>query len=389
MTKAPLLLLPGLLLSFSVRAFEPAAIPVGDAELTPQISLEYFSDDNVFAQANNAFESPGLIIQPEVEFRASRGLNAVTLGYKGYYQQYTDAENLDYNDHQLSAGSVFEFSSRSKLTLSGLLEQKSEKPGYGLMDDADESLEALIEYNNNRLGGVYHYGSASSVGGLEFGLDIENKDYQNEPAETDGYSYSSVKPNFTFLYRLSPDTRLTVGLDYASYNHNDGDIASLDRSTYGVTVGSRWQITGRSGGNLKVGYGSRDFKTNDREDDSSALLSLGAYWLPLSYSRFDLDVSRSFVVETSTPTIKNQLTANWRHAWSSRVSSFVNVRYADLDSDDDSDDQTTTTAKLGFDVSLSRWSALTFAASNTDRDAQDIDNTFKRQQFSVGFKLSL
>ena len=368
-----------------------SSIKLGATELTPTLQLIYFSDNNVFASESDEMDDKGYILAPTLSWRADKGLNSLTASYQGEMARHSELDEVDYSDHKLALEADLEFSIRSRLNLVARQLNEHEAPGgTGLSRRLDATVDGVTEYKDTEIAALYHYGARKAKGGLEFGLEYVERDYDNNPQVTDGYSFSRVKPTFTFLYAISPDTRLTTGIEYTAFNYEESDrIISLDNNNFFIFGGAVWEVTGKSGGSAKLGYGDRNFNSKNRKDDSSGILNLRAFWRPRDYSRISIDAQRYFSVDTGSPSIYSEILASWRHDWSGRVSTTLSYQWNDVNSDDNTDDQTITT--LGFDVNVRvrRWAELTFSAKNSSSDAQIQDYEYDKQWLGVGLSLSL
>lgn len=378
------------LVSASALAFDPAPIPMGDSDLVPQLGVSYFSNSNVFAARDDETESTGVKIKPELQWVADKGLSFVSLGYRGDYTRFSDVDNRDYNDHTYELDSRLEFNSRSKLSLDISFKRGHEEPGFGLSTSYNPVAESVLKYDSFKAAFLYYYGAETARGGLEFGLDSVSVDFTNNKSATEGYNRKSIIGSATFLYTISGAVKLTSGLELDTTDYDKRlNFAELDNQKLFAFIGSRWDLTGKSGGTIQVGYGNRSFSANSRDDDSTFQLRLVGFWYPLRHSHVELEAHREFVVEVASPSVKDSFLLDWTYDWSSRVASHASVDYITLNSDFDPDDQKSLKLSAGLDVSLSRWMALTLTAENFDRTSSNEGWEFGRQIYTVGLKLSL
>ncbi|MCB1757613.1 MAG: outer membrane beta-barrel protein, partial [Gammaproteobacteria bacterium] len=152
---------------------------------------------------------------------------------------------------------------------------------------------------------------------------------------------------------------------------------------------ANWDITGKSGGSAKIGYGGQNFDSNTRDDNNSTLFRVGTYWTPVEYSRFSLDLERDFALDTNTSSIRSFLNLGWRHTWSSRVATSANFILVDINSDDDTDDSTRETLSLEFIIKLRRWVDLNLIGKKTTNDANLDEYEYEKQWLGLGVTLRL
>lgn len=374
-----------ILVPSDLLALNGAEIKIGESQLTPELQLIYFQDDNVFATSDETVEDSGYLIIPTLEWSANKGLTELSLNYKGEIASHSDESRIDYSDHDLSFRGYAEFSSRSRLL--GVLRHSisHEAPGTGRSRDLDSELNGITDFNDTGFSANYSYGAKTAKGGLEFGLEYANRDYQNNSEVTDGFSFSRLTPSVEFLYAISADTRLTTGLEYSVFDYEKAQgITESDNDTYFVFVGAKWDITGKSGGSLRIGYGGQNNKSNLKEDQTTSLLRLGTYWQPVSYSRFNLDAERSFSVDSITPSITNTLLFNWSHTWSERIFTQASFSRVETESDSDEDENARDTTTLGINLKLRRWIDLNLIGKNTANSSPNKDDEFDKQWIGFG-----
>ena len=118
-------------------------------------------------------------------------------------------------------------------------------------------------------------------------------------------------------------------------------------------------------------------------------LAATAYWTPLSYSRFNLRLNRNFAVDTTSNTVATTAAATWRHDWSSRFRSFVDIKHQDYQSDVDTDDRTLDSARLRLGVGVTQWLALTGEVAKEWSASPSELLDFEREWMAVGLEVEL
>lgn len=368
---------------------QAAGIKIGDTSLVPTVGVTYLNDDNVFADKYDAIESSGLKITPELYWIADSGLNNVAISYAGEMVSFSDAKEADYSKHQLEVTTKLEFSGRSRLMASiGLRNGQAQYNDY-LSRGLSQSSE-LIEYKANNLNLRYRYGASNARGNLEFTFTGGSVDYTNYDEITAGYSYSYYKPSATLLYAVSGDTRVLAGISLINYNYdNSVNFDELDHQQLDVFTGLEWDATGKSGGDVRVGLGRRDNSVGSKKNTSTMILDVGAYWLPTNYSRFELDGSRRFAVDSTSSAVRTELIAAWKHDWSSRTYSKLKTTWLDFDSDTKIDQITQTQLGLELGYKLYRWLGVRVEVNATNATSPDDRLEYKRQWLGIGLDASL
>ncbi len=234
-------------------------IKLGESSLFPAISLIYFNDDNVFATSKSEVESKGLEIVPELLWVADIGSNNISMNYKANLVSFADTDNADYSDHSLNINSNLTFSRRSQLELDVRLRKQHISFGDNLSRTLDENTDEAIETDQNELRAIYKYGADTARGNLEFEFLVRSIDYTNLGVLTDGFGFNLIKPTVTFLYGVSADTRIVAGISSSAFNYEKSDsIIELDSQDIEIFSGAVWEITGKSGGDFRIGFSDRD-----------------------------------------------------------------------------------------------------------------------------------
>ncbi len=366
-----------------------ADFKIGDTSLIPLLGLTYFSDDNVFADKDNAIESTGLKIRPELYWVADRGLNNIAVRYVGEFVSYNDASEADFTKHEAGVSTKLEFSGRSRLNASLLFKTSPVVYGVYLSRDLAQSSEP-IEYKSNKLNLTYRYGARSARGNLEFRFLAGSLDYTNFDEITNGFNYSYYKPSATLLYAVSGDTRVLAGLAFANYDYdNSRESEQRDNQRLDIFTGVEWEATGKTGGDFRIGLGDRDNDSSARKDSSTMILELGAYYLPTNYSRIELDGSRRFAVDSSSSAVRSELIAAWKHDWSSRTYTQFSTEWLDYDSDTKLDQRTQTKLGLQLGYRLYRWLGVRLEGNTTNATSPDDQLEYKKQWLGIGVDASL
>lgn len=377
-------------LSFSVYPQVSTAagegISIGNSRVSPSLRAEWFDATNVFPSADEQVDSTGVMLRPGLAFKTETGDTEFEVGYDGNFAAYDDAEDADYDDHNIYANGEMTFSSRSRLSLSGNVAQKHIRYGARLSRTLSTGDEP-ITYKETGLTLTHTYGAMDARGNLRTELDYGSRDYDNYPALTDGLGLTTIEPSVALLYSVSSDARALVGLSYQMLDYEDGDNG--DSGTLGFFTGSEWEATGKTGGTARVGVSRRDFDAANRDNDTTMTIAATAYWTPLSYSRFDLRVYRDFALDTISTTVFTSVAVTWRHGWTSRLQSFVDIKREDYQSDLDTDDRTLDTARLRLGLGVAQWMALTAEVAKEWSASPSELLDFEREWMAVGVQVEL
>jgi len=222
---------------------------LGEADLYPAVRLEYRSDSNVFLDSENETDGSGFRVVPELLYVAGKGQISLKAQYKGDYHN-SDVSAASYADHALSFQTEAEFSGRLRGGAELSFEFDHQDIGTRFTRGiADENTDA-VEFNRTGLTVFGNYGANSARGNIELGLVVENVDFTNQSALTDGESNATVEPYGIFSMRVSPDIRATAELRFGATDY-DNDL--LDRTDTTFLLGINIAPARKLSGFVKVG----------------------------------------------------------------------------------------------------------------------------------------
>jgi len=360
-----------LLMSGTVLAVDPAPVRLGDSNLFPEISLTYFSDDNVFRTETNESSATGVIVEPRLRWVADKGVTRILGEYRGKVSR-SGISSADADEHELSIGLDTEFSRRSRFSTSLSFTRETEQRGTGLTTgDSDVLRDSNI--NNDILFNVAHeYGANNARGNLETGLDIRDFSFQNNEALTRNSNFSLISPYVTLSLRTGTVARTFLELRYGLF---DFDVDTNDRDEINAFAGIKLNDADRIGGEAKIGVINTSFADSNRVDGSDLGLEISGYIRPVSFSTFILTVERSiFNIDdvtngaSTSAAIKDEFELDWRHQWSNRLSHRVTLNLDVVERDCTSASDLTTGTEAELILNIRRWLDIGFGGRQRERD---------------------
>lgn len=354
--------------------------------------------DNAYRTEADPVDSSRFILSPTVNWVADKGLTKLTAQYSGSYAS-ADESNLDYADHSLEFAGQTEFSKRSRAQASLGFSFSHEDAGTYLSRGLAQGLDELTMRNEVQLNLEHTYGVQTARGNIVTGLDYRDFDYSNNSQLTDGAGQSQLSPYVDFSLRISGDSRGFLRLRHTTYS---ADLASRDGSALEASLGLKWDISGRSGGQFTLGQSTRSFDSG-ADDQSTAVYGLTAFFNPRDFSRFQVTALREFAGITSSvasfqgqDSISDQLRFRWDYDWSSRFSHTAMIFRDSISRECPDQDTDRVTAELEINLAVRRWLSFGAGISTESRstgscseatDTQGFD--FDRQQFSVYTRVTL
>jgi hypothetical protein len=187
---------------------------------------------------------------------------------------------------------------------------------------------------------------------------IDYDDDRNAFRERTDNSYSAY-----VFYKLRPKTALFVQYNFIDIHYDDN--RSLDSYEHNLVGGVQWDVTAKTKGLFKAGYGIKEFK-NTGEDDSNFLLETQVHYkfTPKTSFRF-LAFSKTSETDVvvASHIVSSGIEGEYQQMLTARITglarlSYVNDEYSDnftFGGQTGQRDDNTTQASIGLQYRLRRW----------------------------------
>lgn len=381
--------------SQQVVAVETAVpIRVGESNLYPSLRLDYLQTDNTFRTSTGEIESAATIVRPRLRWEADRSVTSLSAVYVGAFST-ADESRTDYQDHRLGFSLETNFSKRSNLKTVLGFEQHHEPLGTGLSRDDSTAPDEQNKNTQVDFKIEHTYGASQARGNLLTGLDLINRYYTNNKAQTRFSNRFVVEPYLIFYIRHAGDTRWFLDLRYAQLNF---DESVSDGANIRSFVGVAWESTGKTGGEAKIGGVTRSYDAG-QPTQSTAAIDIQLYYNTSSISRFDFRAVREFegLVDSQTAldgkeAIVNRLALSWDYKWSSRFRHRISIANNSFERECPfANDSAENQASLELTYQVRRWLAFGANAKAYSRSSDTCGDTaaqvntsdYDRQQFGI------
>lgn len=311
----------------------PVAMPVGPLEFAPLLEIAESYDDNIFQR--NALQKGSFINQVHAggQLSLERQLNRYLLTYVMQSSVYHDSPQDDYVDNYVGMNTHTEFTSRNRLDFGVSYLNSHYRRGVFLGRDLLTPPTQQNEPDQYYMFGgdlTYRYGHPKNRGNLELKLSAQDYTFENNFNRTAQQERTQLSVTPGFYYRLMPNTRLLTQVETAWLNHKDNAATDADYIKQRFLVGATWAYSTKTTGMARIGYLRQDYVNNKQENYNGITWDVNARWLPLSYSKLDLGVSRD--VNPSVNAIPNlreldRVRLGWTHDWNSRVTTQLSGAY--------------------------------------------------------------
>lgn len=391
--KMKLLVVSLSLLSGSVLAIEPASIKTDSGiELTPLLDSKLEHDSNIYNSSNNEKSSGKLILNPSVNLTLDDALNSYTFGASLEHGTFFSSSEDNYLDSNLLAEVHLEPAENKRVDLSYTYGWLTELRGTGLSEGAGESLTEANEFKQHDASFRYEYGLVTSS---RFAVISNFRDtkYRNNRLITQFRDSNNISMGAEFLHAYSAITDLTFDIEQSkiSYDQIDQTGVSRDSHVLDYRVGARWEATALTTGIVKVGYQTKTFKEDLRNNFYGLSWLVQAQWSPLTYSQFTISSNAGSVDPDLFGDYIDQkgIAVSWQHAWSEMIAtsvqfSFTNDDFSGFDREDDSQE-----LSLGITHNTARWIESSFYVSFQEKESNLDQFAFDKTIVGVNFTVSM
>ncbi len=359
-----------------VSAQEAAPLKLGETQLFPAVRIDYVSIDNLYRQATDEVSGTGVVVKPELVWRADRRLLTLDAQYTGGFGMYSE-DGLDYDDHFFRLQGVGDISSKQRLATNLSFRKIHEDQGVGQTASVVGQLDELIEISVLSAQAEYTYGAKDARGNLSGGLLLQSVSYTNLEEFIDGDDYSHVRPYAVFSLRLSPDTRLLAEVRFDTLDFDDD---SRDRQETSLLAGVGLSTSSKLSGDARIGMVRASFDENSNADTTELIAEVGVDYAPRSFSRFSFSFDRNFETVDQNDTnagrsVIDDASIVWTHDWSSRYQTQARLSLLDYDRECPFIDDQTVGAGIELNYQVRRWLQLGISGAQASRTVSACDNT--------------
>jgi hypothetical protein len=303
----------------------------------------------------------------------------VTLGAET--GQYFDSSEDNYENFQLAAETFGQLTRRMSVKLLG--EYLFGHDPRGSTDR--EAGSSPDTWHTISVRGGLSYGRRLARGRIEAEAGLTTRRYDDYvyAEKLDDKDVFDLKS--TFFYKIGPRTQLLLSAGYANTDYKS-DLSAQDNTGYHFGTGVTWQATGKTSGEVRVGYSQREYDDVSRDSFSGITWDAAVRWSPLNRSIIDLSVGR----QTSETTgiigdyvLTNAYGVAWTHAWTPRIASKASVDFIERDYANSALSDDITSYTLGLSYQFRRWLAFGGGVSSSQRDSTDSSRDYKRNTYSL------
>jgi len=382
-------------LSYSVFAApEPQAIEIGAGKLIPMLRINAKVDDNIFSQSTR--EEDDLITQlvPQIQFLAEKDEDRIALTYSGDYAFYDTNSADDYDDHTISLDTLFSptdlYSVAFGASFGKLHDNRGEGSTEGIIATSRTSPD---EYDINDINLLLDIGRDTARFGIEAEARSTDIEYTNNRSETQFRDRDETYFAGRLYGRVGGKTKYFVEFATEDFAYDTDPIlgGALDSEQDVVSIGVKWEATGKTTGEIKVGRLDKEFDSALRRDGDITVWDVDITWSPRTYSHVLISASSDAQETNGTGSFidSQNFSVMWLHAWSDRFSSTVMVSTGEDEFDENPRVDDRDSFSVGVSYDWQRWITVSIDYSFMERDSNINAFDFEKNVYSISLDMSL
>lgn len=382
--------------SGSARAQDDAGgdgeLDIGGARLKATLRSVGYYTSNFYNEPANETAGLGALISPELAFlKESSNLRLAGAVDAEYGTFDLPGGEDDYVDAGGKLAFLAQASVRNQFRLGASFKRGHDAFGVNRTEDATVRDDELDRWDQTVGSLHYRYGAAGARLNAEVGITRLEREYITNRGATEVLNYDAVTADYTLFYNTSPKTSILVDFSRTDYNFEQSFSALDTRSgeLYRARAGMRWLATGKTTGDVRIGYRRRLFDT-DSQDIEGLDWEAGLDWSPIPRSQLRFGASRSeqasYRADARTIDVQS-FTASWKYNLTARTRSILNVEQVNVEFDTSGRDDDILGGSIGFEHVALSYLWIVGNVGTTTRDSTFDTRDYDRLSAYLGVRL--
>ena len=370
----------------AANAQDGAGIPVGSMQFYPSVTLGVGHNDNLTEANTNEIDSTFVKLGPVFSLVGEGNKLRAEFRYEGEYADYQDSSADNYDDHRLLHVSDLTLSDRQRLGF-----ELDYQQGHDSRGSTDLALPPTPnEWETYGAKARFGYGAMSAKGRIEAEAAYVDKEYTNNRSITVTQDKDVGSLRGTFFWRLGGRTEALLEALYSDIDYTL-PTSFQDNTLTTYNAGVKWEATGKTTGQARVGYTEKDFDSNQVSDYDTLSWDVGVTWSPRTYSSVDLVTRRTVEDSTGQGTSLDiaRYEVAWNHDWRARFSTRVSGAYEDVDYNDDPREDDNYEFGLRGAYEMRRWLDISASWQYNEGDSNQDANDFEQNVFLLELTATL
>jgi hypothetical protein len=318
------------IVSVNTFAIESTGIFLGGGlNFAPLVAISTENNDNIYSEETKEQSSTIYRLAPSFSLSGDYGKTTFYTNYQAEMGIYSLNSDDDYLDQIVSGDVSFELSARHQIDVDAHYIDAHDARGSVLGAESVNSADPDA-YNQTAAGLTYIFGSDTAMANIDVYVDTFQKRYDNNEALTSIREYDKNTFGALLSIKASSVTQVLFEARQSQLTYQD-DSVDNDGSIQHLLMGMRWDMTGATTGEVKVGRVVRNFDASNKSSGVHLNWSTNLTWQPLTYS--------TIVASTAQNTSESNGTGNyvsssisdvsWNHEFSNFITAGLSANYGE------------------------------------------------------------
>ena len=318
------------IISVNAAAVETTGISLGGGlNFSPAVTLSTENNSNIYSEETNEESSTINRLTPSVAVSGDFGKTTFKAAYQAEQGSYSANSDDDYLDQLTSADASFELNARHQFDIDAAYTKGHDARGSVAGAEAVNAIEP-DEYSQTTAGFNYIFGSDSSAANVDFYIDTLQKSYDNNEATTAGREFNQNTAGALLSLKASPASEVLFEVRQSEIDYKSNAV-DLDSKIQHLLTGMRWDISGATTGEVKIGRVARTFDSSERSSGTHLNWEASLTWQPLTYSTVVISSAQNTNESNGTGNYIAATTSNisWNHQFSNFITAGISANYGE------------------------------------------------------------
>jgi hypothetical protein len=322
--------LVAVIVSVNALAIESTGISLGGGlNFAPLVVLSTENNDNIYSEQTNEQSSTINRLAPSFSLSGDYGKTIFNTNYQAEMGTYSRNSDDDYLDQIVSGYVSYELSARHQIDVDASYLDAHDARGSVAGAESDNSADP-DEYNQTEASLTYIFGSDTAMANIDVYVDTFQKRYDNNETLTSIREYEKNTFGALFSIKASSATQILFEARQSQLTYQD-DSVDNDSSIQHLLTGMRWDMTGATTGEVKIGRVVRNFDASNKSSGVHLNWSANLTWQPLTYSSVLVTTGQSTDESNGTGNYIASSASNvyWNHEFSNFISVGISANYGE------------------------------------------------------------
>jgi hypothetical protein len=318
------------IISVNTFAIESTGVSLGSGlNFAPSVVLSTENNDNIYSEETNEQSSTINRLAPSFSISGDYGATTFNTNYGFEMGTYSRNSDEDYLDQIVSGVVSYELLARHQIDVDASYIDGHDARGSVIGAEADNSADP-DEYNQTTAGLTYIFGSDSAMANVDVSVDTFQKRYDNNEALTSIREYDENTFGALLSLKASSATQVLFEARQSQITYQDESVDN-DGSVQHLLTGMRWDMTGATTGEIKVGRVVRNFDASNKSSGDHLNWSANLTWQPLTYSTIVASSEQNTIESNGRGNYIASSISNvsWDHEFSNFITAGVSVNYGE------------------------------------------------------------